>query len=542
MDGIDEADLDATLNVIKDLISRANLSLNSIQTVPIIYSSNLKSKLTKYICQVKIELDSAMEHFSMLNLGSRDEKRVAFLGASGSGKTTLLSVLSDWGSLDDGRGKMRCRLLHHRHELLSGSTSSVTHQPLVYPNNTDCNNSNSINEYSPLALTDDSIMLQLERRSQILNNAQVVQLIDSAGKLRFDGTVFSVLTSTTNFAFLVIEAPSLNLNTSGAIINNNDPYTLETLNLLTSLNIPHALILSKIDLSSTELISKLLEKLAEIVSQVEGKKKKRLEIYDDSLDIEGVLPVLLTSAVSGDFLDNLSQFITSKITSSSSNTTNNNNNNNMLLHAQESAASVLIIEQVVNLVHVGPVVYGQVLFGSISVNDEMVLGPQDHQNSIKIRVKSIQRLKYPVNVAHQSQHVSLALQFISSSTSTSTQIRKGMAIICLKPSSTLALKPLRRIIAEMEQISGSNTSQSKFTGTLFVMGQKFPAILHVQPRGPTSRRNSPLDTSTSNQLVCLLNFSEKRPATVFLFPRAPIVFIGNGKREKFAGRVIDYFA
>lgn len=507
LDGIDESDLQATLSVIKDLISRANLTLTLIQTTP------LPSNPVKYICQVKIELDAAVDHhFSSLNLRADRgrEGRVLFLGAAGSGKTTLLSVLSDWGALDDGRGKMRTRLLHHRHELLSGSTSSVTHQPLVFLDDNPV----------PLALTDDSVMLQLERRREILGEGRVVQLVDSAGKLRFDRTVFSVLTSTPqrpNLAFLVIES-----------ISTVDTYTIETLQLLNALNIPHAILISKIDQSSTEGISCLLERLAEIV-RVNGKS---LEIYnsdDDSGSTESdntVLPVLLASAVTGEHLPNLAHFLSNTNTFAIKHP-----HRNPFIHAQDSATSALIIEQVVNLVDVGPVIYGQVVFGSIAVGDEMVLGPQDRGDPVTVRVKSIQRLKCPVNVAHQSQHVSLALLFISNP----APIHKGMAILRLKPHSTLTLKPLRRIIAEMEQICGG-APQSKFTGTLFVMGQKFPAILHVQPRPPIQTNSS------SSSLVCLINFSEKRPATVFLVPHAPIVFIGNGKREKFAGRVIDYFA
>lgn len=503
------------MDVIKDLANRANLSLVLLQIVPL-------PEIMKFICQVKIELDASEHLYALkLELNNAQESRVLFLGAAGSGKTTLLSVLSDWGALDDGRGKMRTRLLHHRHELLSGSTSSVTYQPLVFLNNS-----------SPLILTDDSVLLQLERRREVLNKGRVIQLIDSAGKLRFDRTVFSVLTSSThrpNLAFIVIEAPP----SSSADLIEIPQQTIDNFRLLKCLNIPMAVLISKIDQSCTESISNLLEKVSE---HLEGSV---LAIYDETeaaqSDDNIRIPVLLSSAVSGDFLPTVVQFLCTQTTKFSKCFTQLKN---PFLYAQESAKSALIIEQVANLVDIGPIVYGQIAFGMISTGDFMVLGPQEHGNPIQVRIKSIQRLKCPVNSAQSTQHVSIALQFINET----VPIRRGMALINLKFGSSLSLKPLKRIIAEVEHISGG--SKSRFHGIIFVMGQRFPAILQVQPHS-IRRYNaaiSPILTAGKTRLVCLVSFAEKRLASVFLYPGAAIVFISNGRKEKFAGQVIDYFA
>ena len=54
------------------------------------------------------------------------EPCVAVLGPVEAGKSTLLGVLMD-GQLDNGRGQARLNMLRHRHELLSGRTSSISH-------------------------------------------------------------------------------------------------------------------------------------------------------------------------------------------------------------------------------------------------------------------------------------------------------------------------------------------------------------------------------------------------------------------------------
>ena len=54
------------------------------------------------------------------------EPSIAVLGPVDAGKSTLLGVLTD-GQMDNGRGLARLNLLRHRHELLSGRTSSINH-------------------------------------------------------------------------------------------------------------------------------------------------------------------------------------------------------------------------------------------------------------------------------------------------------------------------------------------------------------------------------------------------------------------------------
>ncbi|KAI8919514.1 P-loop containing nucleoside triphosphate hydrolase protein, partial [Powellomyces hirtus] len=55
------------------------------------------------------------------------EVRVAIVGGADAGKSTLLGVLTH-GETDNGRGKARLNLLRHRHEIESGRTSSISHQ------------------------------------------------------------------------------------------------------------------------------------------------------------------------------------------------------------------------------------------------------------------------------------------------------------------------------------------------------------------------------------------------------------------------------
>lgn len=65
---------------------------------------------------------------------AKQQLRVSLTGATTSGKSSLLGTLST-STLDNGRGKSRLSLLKHRHEIASGMTSSVAQELIGYNDN-----------------------------------------------------------------------------------------------------------------------------------------------------------------------------------------------------------------------------------------------------------------------------------------------------------------------------------------------------------------------------------------------------------------------
>ncbi len=87
-------------------------------------------------------LESDMTSQSEFGTGSRsseteqvesqaEQLRVSLTGSTTSGKSSLLGTLST-STLDNGRGKSRLSLLKHRHEIVSGISSSVTPELIGY--------------------------------------------------------------------------------------------------------------------------------------------------------------------------------------------------------------------------------------------------------------------------------------------------------------------------------------------------------------------------------------------------------------------------
>ena len=62
-----------------------------------------------------------------------EQLRVSLTGSTTSGKSSLLGTLST-STLDNGRGKSRLSLLKHRHEIISGVTSSLAQELFGYEN------------------------------------------------------------------------------------------------------------------------------------------------------------------------------------------------------------------------------------------------------------------------------------------------------------------------------------------------------------------------------------------------------------------------
>ena len=58
------------------------------------------------------------------------ELKIMILGTKNSGKTTLIGVLLN-NKHDDGHGSARLRILNHKHEIITGITSSLTYTAMA---------------------------------------------------------------------------------------------------------------------------------------------------------------------------------------------------------------------------------------------------------------------------------------------------------------------------------------------------------------------------------------------------------------------------
>jgi GTPase len=76
-------------------------------------------------------LNQPEDNMNLVATPVRSQLRITLTGPTTSGKSSLLGTLST-ATLDNGRGKSRLSLLKHRHEIVSGVTSSVAQELIGY--------------------------------------------------------------------------------------------------------------------------------------------------------------------------------------------------------------------------------------------------------------------------------------------------------------------------------------------------------------------------------------------------------------------------
>lgn len=252
---------------------------------------------------------------------STPQLRVTLTGPTTSGKSTLLGTLSV-GILDNGRGKSRLSLLRHRHEMVSGVTSSIA-QELVGYRHEEIVNFSQGNIESWVDIHDCA------------ENGRLVFVSDSGGHPRYRRTVLRGLMSwAPHWSVLCIAADAVEeapggvgasspaQEASGSAAADVDLVEAH-LALSLNLNVPMAIVITKLDLASRLSLQKTMAKvltsikeagrtpkilqpdqtqhneLGRIPQEDQAKVQAFVSGLAESDSLTAQVPIVLTSAVKG---------------------------------------------------------------------------------------------------------------------------------------------------------------------------------------------------------------------------------------------------
>ncbi|KAG5967218.1 hypothetical protein E4U57_001188 [Claviceps arundinis] len=370
--------------------------------------------------------------------------RITLTGPTTSGKSSLLGTLST-GTLDNGRGKSRLSLLRHRHEMASGVTSSIAQELVGYKDDSILNFSQP-NIESWVDIHDCA------------EGGRLVFLSDSGGHPRFRRTVLRGLMNwAPHWSILCIagdvpenasigvdatlpsakDAPSC----SSSMPSSSSPFAAAAaaaaantnlshahLNLVLKLDVPMAIVITKLDLASKQSLQQTMTHLLAAIKKA-GRVPKilqpdQVQHGDDLQEIPGTdvrkVENLVQSIVeSGDFTSHVPIVLTSAV----------NGTGMGLVHAllsrlplppaptsRDYIGLALNPEQPRCLFHIddtfslptsycalatgfelsanqGIVLSGHVRFGSLSVGDKVIIGPfqPEDEDSLDFRVASEER-------------------------------------------------------------------------------------------------------------------------------------------------------
>lgn len=258
--------------------------------------------------------------------------RVSFTGSTTSGKTSLLGTLST-STLDNGRGKSRLSLLRHRHEIVSGLTSSLAQELIGYQHvretsGTDITATKIIN-YASANISSWADIHNASERDRL------VFLTDSAGHPKFRRTTVRGLISWAPHWTLCCVAADDDEDSNGRVgatassdevlglTGGDSDLSKAHLELCLKLALPLIILITKLDLASKIGLRQTLTKVLSIVKcagrkplvlaaasssshslearTIPSRDQESMQRAIDSIRREGrlLVPIILTSAVTG---------------------------------------------------------------------------------------------------------------------------------------------------------------------------------------------------------------------------------------------------
>ena len=247
--------------------------------------------------------------------------RITLTGPTTSGKSSLLGTLST-GTLDNGRGKSRLSLLKHRHEMVSGVTSSIAQELIGYKDGNILNFSHA----------NIASWIDIHDRAE---NGRLLFVSDSGGHPRYRRTVLRGLMNwAPHWSILCIAADDSEPASNGLSLQPSslDPDNVQNtradlvvahLTLSLKLDVPMAIVVTKMDLASKPALQKTLVKVLTAIKDagrtpkiLQPDQKEHAEMPtippDDNTKVQSVVqemldagsltkfvPIVLTSAMTG---------------------------------------------------------------------------------------------------------------------------------------------------------------------------------------------------------------------------------------------------
>ena len=337
------------------------------------------------------------------------ECTIVVCGPVDAGKSSLIGVLTS-GTLDNGRGSARNKILVHPHERETGRTSHISYNPLVYKFN-GIESGITLNSSSHLKL----------RNNKYLYNNKITSFVDLAGHEKYlKTTIFGVTGLFPDYGIVVIGA-----NTGITKL------TKEHLGILLYLNIPFIIVITKIDLAPRQIYQNLCNQLKKLlgrntfgrvlyfISDSDKKDDETDHYLNNMLGNMDIIPVISASNKDGTNLDNLQRILYSLPP-----------RDKWANMKKPENSSVFFIDSVYMVPGIGMVVTGTNKGEPIKVRQKVLIGP--YNGTFKeIIVRSIHNtIRQNVDEAVSGKLSCFNIKSLNpKETLDRTMIKKGMVII-----------------------------------------------------------------------------------------------------------------
>lgn len=318
---------------------------------------------------------------------------IVSIGNVDSGKSTLIGVLLG-GELDNGDGSARTRVFRHKHELLSGRTSSVAVRTLGF------DEMGALVNHSLIPPSHTEI---LER------SAKIISIVDLAGHERYlKTTVFGLTGHEPDYAMLVVAA-----NTGV------QPMTREHLGIAFALKLPVFVVLTKVDIAPESIFQATKREVVRII-KMPGVARIPFFVKDaDDVAVSAknigrtarIVPIFKVSNVTGEGIELFTHFLN-------------------LIPAYKRWESQLdhpflaYIDELFLVPGIGTIVAATIKQGVYSLGSPLRLGPDVNGAFRDVKVKSMHYKRVFVNTVTAGQEATFALRGVDRD-----EVRKGMVLL-----------------------------------------------------------------------------------------------------------------
>jgi len=338
----------------------------------------------------------------------KEQLRVSLTGATTSGKSSLLGTLST-STLDNGRGKSRLSLLKHRHEIVSGMTSSVAQELIGYSDRLSADGDSQVHVVN-YATGNVSSWDDIHASS---TSGRLAFICDSAGHPRFRRTTVRGLVgwaphwtvmciaADTSSEMRVQDSPTLapgDDTSASATIANVAKAHLE---LCLKLELPLVVVITKFDVATRQVRQMLSDVLTQLknagrtpmmLPSGSGMDEKELQFISPADEDEMIkacnmvstdpgtyVPVLFTSAVRGIGIGKLHALLrhlpVPQIPVPTSSSNNEDITPTTLFHVDDTFNLPSKNVDITSSSSKGFIISGHLSTGHISIGDELQLGP-----------------------------------------------------------------------------------------------------------------------------------------------------------------------
>lgn len=458
LEGLEEQDLEASLNTLKRMAEKLNASMHILREHSLpssVTMDNLSRDNSPFDVATTTEMRRSASH-QIFN-GSMDslprkralevlvrkvpddqhfiDLRMAVLGNADAGKSTLLGVLTH-GELDNGQGRARLNLFRHLHEIQTGRTSCISHEILGFNEKGEVLNYQAENDYH-----------QKTAEEICTNASKVITLMDLAGHPKYmKTTVFGLTGYAPHFAMLVVSANTGLIGT-----------TREHLGYALALEVPIFVVVSKLDLCSRETVETTLAQLQQILSSPGCKKVPfRVTSTDtaltaaSSLPSKAVCPIFEVSSVRGDGIDLLLKFLHALPPLKSS----------KVKEEELQDPCEFQVDEIFNIPNLGSIVGGRLVKGVIQAGDFLLLGPSQDGRFVKVQIQSLHRNRAPCRTVQAGQAATLAL----GESYPKSILRKGSVLLKSRPQA--CADAVSRLLVCADVGSPTSPTSTSFPGPL----------------------------------------------------------------------------